>query len=159
MAYSDTMKVYPQISENLWFNINQEGVRLENVEFSLCVCIWKITKVCFNIFLPGCSMHFKYNLHWIISTLSFIDNQNGNKITVNRNRIINLKWTSWERMGSIFEEQIFDAFVAIVGQFNWSGVKGMCYVGGNYIILTTWTTIKRFGSVWHFLVKNLFFFL
>ena len=28
-------------------------------------------------------------------------------------------------MGSIFEEQIFDAFVAIVGQFNWSGVKGM----------------------------------
>ena len=25
MAYSDTMRVYPQISENLWFNINQEG--------------------------------------------------------------------------------------------------------------------------------------
>lgn len=81
MAYSDTMKVYPQISENLWFNINQERrcVRMENVEFSLCVCIWKITKVCFNILLLWCSMHFKYNLHWNIST-SFIDNNKRNKI-------------------------------------------------------------------------------
>ena len=156
MAYSDTIRVYPQISENLWFNINQEGVRLENVEFSLCVCIWKITKVCFNIFLPGCSMHFKYNLHWIISTLSFIDNQNGNKITVNRNRIINLKWTSWERMGSIFEEQIFDAFVAIVGQFNWC--EGYVLCGGKLHYIDNlnnnkkvWLCLTFFGEIFFFL--------